>query len=84
MQLITAIIHILKYKYRAWRKHIIGDMNLFGAKILLLRRKHLRYSLKDEEDDLIQQKGEAEEPCICIDEAKKKKTSAYYFSKIEV
>ena len=54
-------------------------MNLFGAKILLLRRKHLRYSLKDEEDDLIQQKGEAEEPCICIDEAKKKKNLSILF-----
>ena len=62
MQLIIAIMHILKYKYRAWGKHKIGDMNLFGAKILLLRRKHLRYSLKGEEDDLAQRKGEAEKP----------------------
>ena len=72
-------------------------MNLFGAKILVLSKKHLRDSLKGEEDALAERKGEAEEPCTCIDEARKetKKTltilfytiwretrvSPYYFSK---
>ena len=81
MQLITAIIHILNYKCRTWGKHIIGDMNLFGAKILLLSKKHLRDSLKGEEDALAERKGEAEEPCTCIDEARKetKKTLTILF-----
>ena len=35
---------------------------MFGAKMLLLRKKHLRYSLKGEKDDLAKRKGEAEEP----------------------
>lgn len=36
-------------------------MNLFGAEMLLLMKKHLRYSLKGEKDALAKRKGEAEE-----------------------
>lgn len=34
---------------------------LFGAKTFLLRKRHLRYSLKDEEEDVAKLKGGAEE-----------------------
>lgn len=83
------ITNAINYCYNTYFKLQVQDMgkahnrgmNLFGAKILLLSKKHLRYSLKGEEDDLAERKGEAEEPYTCTDEAKKetKKTLTILF-----
>lgn len=51
-------------KYRAWGETIIWGMNLFEPETLFLRKRHLRYSLKGEDEDLAELKEGAKEPAL--------------------